>query len=130
MARLFRSCPEIFPQNRAKLGLAKHFADEPLADCVTPMTSRPRVECGTSGSRIILRHVRGDIERAAGRDEIARVIALIAPQRDPMTARQSFATMSAFGCLAGCSRNHSSRLLRIAEFGEFGKDQIHGQRSY
>src|SRR6201981_3037725 len=62
----------------------------PLADCVTRMTSGPRVESGTSGPRVILCHVRGDIEPAAGRDELARVIALIAAQRDSMTARQSF----------------------------------------
>src|SRR6201993_2856088 len=51
-------------------GLLDSFTDR-LADCVTRMTSGPRVESGTSRPRIILRHVRGDIERAAGRDETA-----------------------------------------------------------
>ena len=37
---------------------------------------------------IILRHVRRDVERTAGRDEVAGVVSLIAAQGDAATARQ------------------------------------------
>ena len=46
---------------------------DPLADRVTRMTSGPRVEGRTAAPRIILCHVWGDGERAAGGDELAGV---------------------------------------------------------
>src|SRR2546427_716156 len=46
VARLAQTADGLHPAER----LLDSFTD-PLADCVTPMTSRPRVECGTSGPR-------------------------------------------------------------------------------
>jgi hypothetical protein len=37
-----------------------------LADRITRLTGGPRVECGTSGPRLILRHVRGNVECPTG----------------------------------------------------------------
>src|SRR3984893_1143303 len=70
-------------------GLLDSFTD-PLADRITRLTGGPRVECGTSGPRLILRHVRGNVERPTAGDEVAGVVTLIAAQGDAAAARQSF----------------------------------------
>jgi len=76
-------------QNRDRAeGLLDSFSD-PLADRITCLTGGPRVECGTSGPRIILRHVRSNVERPTGSNEVAGVVALIAAERDAAAARQS-----------------------------------------
>jgi hypothetical protein len=62
----------------------------PLADGVTRIMSGAYVQCGASRPPIILRHVRRDVERTAGRDEVAGVITLVATQGDPATAHQPF----------------------------------------
>jgi len=58
-------------------GLLDSFTD-PLADRISRLTGGPRVECGTSGTRLILRHVRGNVECPTGDDEVAGVLTLIA----------------------------------------------------
>jgi hypothetical protein len=63
---------------------------EPLADGVTRMTDSACIKGGAARPCIILRHVRGDIERAAAGDEVAGIIALVAAQRDAAAARQPF----------------------------------------
>src|ERR1700746_3964583 len=55
---------------------------DPLADRITRLTGGARVERGTSRPRIILRHVRGNVECATARDEAAGVVALIRAQGD------------------------------------------------
>jgi hypothetical protein len=48
-----------------------------LADRVTRMAYGAGVERRAARSRQVLRHVRGDLERAAGLDEVAGIIARI-----------------------------------------------------
>ena len=43
----------------------------PLAHRVAGMTRSAAVECGAAGATLIARDVRGDLERAARRDELA-----------------------------------------------------------
>ena len=57
-------------------GFFDPFAD-PLADRVTRMAYGAGVERRAARSRQVLRHVRGDLERAAGLDEVAGIIARI-----------------------------------------------------
>src|SRR6516225_1264359 len=61
-----------------------------LAHPVTLTAGGTGVECGSSWAGVILCHVRGDIERATGRNEIASIVTLIAAQRDAAAARQPF----------------------------------------
>ena len=49
----------------------------PLAGRVTGMTRGAAVERGTAGTTLIARDVWGDLERAAGRDELSSVVALV-----------------------------------------------------
>src|SRR5208337_2280518 len=64
---------------------------DPLADGVTGMAHGAGVDRRATWARQVLRHVRGDLERAAGLDEVAGVVALVAAQRDPLAAGQGFA---------------------------------------
>src|ERR1700676_5296395 len=49
----------------------------PLADRVADMTRGAAVERGTAGTTLIARDVWSDLERAAGRDELGSVVALV-----------------------------------------------------
>src|SRR6202022_5129109 len=61
---------------------------QPLTDRITRMPGGPRVERGTSRPRVILGHVRGDLECAARRDEAVRIVALVPSQSNAAIARQ------------------------------------------
>src|SRR5690242_4896419 len=52
----------------------------PLAHRVAAMTRGAAVERGAAGATLIARDVRGDLERAAGCDELRSVVALVGPQ--------------------------------------------------
>ena len=52
------------------------------------MTHGARVERGAAPPRLILGHVRSDRKRAAARDEVAGVVAVVAGQCDPSAAGQ------------------------------------------
>jgi len=54
----------------------------PLTERVVGMPSGPRIECGPSGPRQVLRYVRSDLARATGGNELASVVGLVARQRD------------------------------------------------
>ena len=58
-----------------------------LTHRVAGMTRGAAVECGAAGATIIARDVRGDLERAARRDELPGVITLVGPKRNPPAAR-------------------------------------------
>src|SRR6266481_8977620 len=60
----------------------------PLTDRITRMAGGARVERGTPRPRVILSHVRGDLECAARRDEAIRIVALVPSQSNAATARQ------------------------------------------
>src|SRR5262249_53747253 len=82
-----------FAQTSDRLHPAKGFLDsfaDRLADDITRLTGGARVESGTSRPRIILRHVRSNVECATGGNEAAGVVALIGAQGDAAAARPSF----------------------------------------
>src|SRR5216684_7177271 len=58
----------------------------PLTDRITRMASGARVERGTPRPRVILRHVRSDLECAARPDEAVRIVALVPTQSNAATA--------------------------------------------
>jgi len=67
-------------------------ASTPFADWSTDrVTHMPRgtpIERGAARPRMILGHVGSDLERATGSDKIARVVALVATERDPLSPRE------------------------------------------
>src|SRR6266702_2277664 len=60
----------------------------PLTDRITRMPGGARVERGTPRPRVILCHVRSDLECAARRDEAVSIVALVPSQSNSATARQ------------------------------------------
>jgi len=74
-----------FPQQSNRLEPAETFLDPfplPLADAVTGVTRRPRVEGTAAAPTLILRHVRRNLHVAALGDEVGR-INLTMPARHP-----------------------------------------------
>src|ERR1019366_6748016 len=59
----------------------------PLAHRVAGMARSAAVERGAAGATLIARDVWGDLERAARRDELSRVVALVGAQCNPSAAR-------------------------------------------
>jgi hypothetical protein len=59
-----------------------------LTHRVAGMTRGAAVKCGAAGATLIARDVRGDLERAARRDELPGVITLVGPKCNPPAARQ------------------------------------------
>src|SRR5216683_5037273 len=60
---------------------------DPLTDRVAGMTRGAAAERGAAGATLIARDVRGDLERAARRDELARVVTLVGTECNPAAAR-------------------------------------------
>jgi hypothetical protein len=56
---------------------------DPFAYRVAGMTRGAAVECGAAGATLIARDVRGNLERAARRDELSGVVALVGSKRNP-----------------------------------------------
>ena len=80
------------PQSADGLHPTEGFFDpftDPLADRVTRMAYGAGVERRTTGPCQILRNVRRHLECAAGLDEGAGIVALVAAHSDAATARQA-----------------------------------------
>src|SRR5215469_8874681 len=78
-------------QTADRLHPAKRLLDllaEQLTERITRMAYRASVERRTTGARMILRDVRSDPERTAGRDEVAGIVTLITAQGDAPLTRQ------------------------------------------
>jgi hypothetical protein len=70
-------------------GLFNPFAD-PLTDGVARMAHSASVDRRATCAGQILSHMRRDLERTAGRDEVVGIVALVAAQRDPSAPGQTF----------------------------------------
>src|SRR5260370_42123464 len=60
----------------------------PLAQRVAGMSRGAAIERGAASATLIARDVRSDLERAAGGDDLRRVVALVGTQCNPAAARQ------------------------------------------
>src|SRR5438128_1747628 len=81
------------PEIRDGLGPAKDLLDalsDDLADRVASVSGGASIDRRAAARSFVLRDVRGDVALAAVPDKAARVVALVASERDPLRAGEMF----------------------------------------